>query len=333
MAYMQADTANKVGYRPYLQTNPQGAANLSGYPAPVSPHLGQNHPFKFEAWHLHGLGDYYFNRPFDPWEPYSDVGPGLHGYLGQDGSDPTGEAADELLAAGQITQAEHDAILDGSMSFQDVLGYDPTDQTSWINAVGTLQTWNTALQQLEAQAQAINQQNLTSGTQPSAAFQQFTQQLLSQRNNFESISQTFLTLYRSVTGNVPPGLTGLGIAPVVWVVGAAVAITAVYFGYKAFQTWQASINVSQLQAQTASTAATSNAATNAALTQALAQAQASGDTVTANSILATLQKTAPPSSGAPMSALESWITGNALWLGIGAAALVVLPNLFGGRRR
>lgn len=326
MAYMQADTSAKVGFRPYLDTNPECAANLSGY----SSGLGQNHPFKPEAWQLHGMGDYFYNRPFDPWELHD--GGHLHG-LGALGQDPTSEAADELLSAGEITQAEHDAILQGSMSFQDVLGYDPTDQSSWTNAVGTLQQWNQQLQSLEAQAAAINQQNLSSGTQPSPAFQQFTQALLSQRQNFEGISQTFLTMYRSVTGSVPPGLTGLGIAPVVWVVGAAVAITAVYFGYKAFQTWQASINVQQLQAQTASASATSTAATNAALTAALQKAQASGDTVTANAILATLQKTAVPSGGAPMTALEAWITNNALWLGLAAAALVVLPGMFGGRRR
>jgi hypothetical protein len=38
--------------------------------------------------------------------------------------------------------------------------------------------------------------------------------------------------------------------------------------------------------------------------------------------------------GTPMTALETWMTSNMLWLGIGAAGLLILPNLFsGGRRR
>jgi hypothetical protein len=77
MAYMNADTGNKVGFRPYGSTNPQCAAQLSG--------LGQNHPFKPEAWALHApdgsfLGVYEFNRPFDPWELYE--ADGLHGLAG-----------------------------------------------------------------------------------------------------------------------------------------------------------------------------------------------------------------------------------------------------------
>src|SRR5208282_4264393 len=76
MAYMNADTGNKVGYRPYGSTNPACAAQLSGW------RDGQGHnPFMPSAWHLHGMGDYEFNRPFDPWELF-DPRSGMHGLAG-----------------------------------------------------------------------------------------------------------------------------------------------------------------------------------------------------------------------------------------------------------
>jgi hypothetical protein len=348
MAYMQADTANKVGFRPYAATNPQGAAVLSGWDSSDEGGLGEvgqgHNPFTPRAWHLHGLGAYFYNRPLDPWELYSDSHPGMHGlgdfgYMG-DASGNAGtdnqvaQAADDFLSAGAITTAEHEAILDGSMTFQDVLGYDPTDQASWTNAVGTLQQWNSQLQAIEAQVSSANLQLLNSGTQPPPAFTSLAAQVNQQRQQYESLAQQFINAYRSVTGNVPSGLTGLGILPVVaWSIGIGAALVAVYFGYQAFQNWKASINVQQTVAATAAAQQSSSTATNAALMIALQKAQASGDTTTANSILATLQKTAAPTTGAPMSAIEAWMTTNAKWIGLGAAALVVLPGLFGGRRR
>jgi len=329
MAYMTADTGNKVGFRPYGGTNPQCAATLSGW----REDQGHN-PFLPTAWHLHGLGDYEFNRPFDPWEIYEPHS-GMHGLAGLgDTSDVTQQAADDLFLDGTITSDQHDAIVAGTMSFSDVLGYDPTDQTSWVNAVGMLQKWNSDLQSIEAQVSAANLQNLQSGTQPSAAFTALTQSVQQQRTSYENLAQQFINAYRTVTGNVPAGLTGLGILPIVaWAIGVGAVLVAVYFGYQAFQNWKASINVQQTIASTAAAAQTSNTATNANLMTALAHAQATGDTTTANAILATLQKTAVPTTGSPMTALEAWLTSNAIWLGVGAAGLLVLPNLFGGRRR
>lgn len=331
MGYMSADTGNKVGFRPYGATNAFGAANLSG--------LGQNHPFKPEAWvlHEHGLGDYEYNRPFDPWELY-EANSGLRGLagLGDDngnaGTDAQVQAAaDDLLASGTISQADHDAIVSGATDIAGVIGFDPTDQTSWYNAVGMLQSWNSDLQAIEAQVLAASKA-IPSGSNP--AFAALSAQVTQQRSQYETLANQFINAYRTVTGNVPAGLTGLGILPIVaWAIGVGAVLVAVYFGYQAFQTWKASINVQQTVANTAAAQQTSTTATNANLLTALAKAQASGDTVTANSILATLQKTAVPTTGAPMTAIEAWITNNALWLAIGAGALVVLPNLFGGRRR
>jgi hypothetical protein len=324
MAYMEADTASKVGFRPYGATNAQCAAQLSGW----RDDQGHN-PFLPSAWHLHGLGEYEFNRPFDPWELYERPS-GLHG-LGDmgDASDTTAAAADELYLNGSITLAQHEAITSGSMSFTDAIGIDPTDQNSWSGFTGMLQDWNSALKTLEAQYQAAGPQ---AGNQ---AFIQLGQQIVQQRAQYNSITPQFVQFYTMMMGSTPPGLSGLGIAPVlIWVAGAAVFIVGAYFAYQAFKTWQASINVQTIVAQTGAAQQTSTAATNASLIVALKDAQAKGDTVTANAILATLQKTAVPTGATPMTALETWLTGNAMWLAVGAGALIVLPNLFsGGRRR
>lgn len=351
MSYGRADTSAKVGFRPMLATDPFGAAHLSGYGSGFSGEgLGQGHnPFTPRAWQLYPasalearhadphMGAYEFNRPFDPWELYSSSGAALHGLgdLGElGGTDPIASAADELLSAGQITQAEHDAIYDGSMTFQDVLGYDPTDSSSWSDLVNVFRNWNNQLIALEQQYAAAGGPSQQGNT----AFQQLGQQLIQQRQQYAALATQFVQYYTLIMGSTPSGLSGylsgLGIAVAIWVAGAAVFVVTAYLTYQAFQNWKASVNVSQTAANTAAAAQASNAATNASLLTQLQVAQAKGDTITAQSILNTLQKTAPqPPGGAPMTALEAWMTTNAKWIGLGVGALVVLPGLLGGRRR
>lgn len=64
MSWVRADTQPKVGYRPYGQTNPRRAAQLSGPSAIPArefvPHWGQGRPFNPQV--LHGMGQH---RPFD----------------------------------------------------------------------------------------------------------------------------------------------------------------------------------------------------------------------------------------------------------------------------
>jgi hypothetical protein len=331
MAYMTADTSAKVGYRPYLETDATGAAQLSG--------LGQNHPFKAQAWHLHGydggLGTYHLNRPFDPWELAADNDhtagvrrPGL-GYLG-DTTDITTQAVQELENAGAITTAEGDAVLEGSMTLGDVLGYDPTDQSSWLSFTGMLQDWNSSLSALEAQYQ-------TTGPQPgNQAFIQLGQDLIAHRNAYSALATQFVKYYTLMTGSTPPGLSGLGIIPVlVYVAGSIVFLVTAYLAYQAFKIWQASVNVQAIAAQTAAAAGVSTAATNANLLTSLAKAQASGDTVTAQAILKTLAVTGAQPVAA--STTEAWLMANAKWLALGAAALIAVgplsQGLFGGKRR
>jgi hypothetical protein len=115
----------------------------------------------------------------------------------------------------------------------------------------------------------------------------------------------------------------------VFLVTATVALYAIH-------AWSKSVDVQQNAAQSAAAQQQSTSSTNAALTAALQRAQASGDTITAQTIANTLRTTAAsPQTGAPMTQLEQWATSHALWIGGGLAALLILPGLFegGGRRR
>jgi hypothetical protein len=336
MAYMNADTTAKVGFRPYGQTNPYAAAHFGCFPddEPSTPVPAD------------GMGAYYMNRPFDPWELYSETSGGLHG-LGQNhpfkpqawqlhglgqGSDPTSQAADELLAAGQITQAEHDAIIEGSMGFADVLGYDPTDQSSWNVLLNLFEEVNGDLKNLEA-AYSANQP--APGSPPNPAYAAFGQQLIQQRQQYSNLASQFTRYYTLVTGSAPSGISGLGIVWIYWAAGAVVFIVGAFIALYAIRTWSQSVSVSQIQATSQQTQAVSTASTNANLLAQLSAAQARGDTVTAQSILKTLAATG--AQPAQSSTLETWLMNNAVWLGIGAAALITIgpisQSLFGGRRR
>jgi hypothetical protein len=131
MAYMSADTNAKVGYRPYLQTNPRRAAMLSGVQNITG--LGQSYPF--DPWRLHGLGELGQNRPFDQnpggWELHGLSGlalSGLDGVMDMDpssASDPATASAisnlQHLVNQGLLTSDEADAVFSGTLSLPDAL--------------------------------------------------------------------------------------------------------------------------------------------------------------------------------------------------------------------
>lgn len=331
MAYMLADTSAKVGFRPYHQTDAEAASSLSGLGAyyrnrPLDPwelysdahhvdgmsgyflgdmgELGQNHPFKPEAWHLHGLGA---------------------------APDVTAAAVAELESAGKITQGEGDAILEGSMEFVDVLGYDPTDQSSWSSLTDLFREVNQDLQNLENEYRAAAPQHMGD-----AAFAQLGRDLIAKRQQYSDLAAQFVRYYALVMGSAPEGLAGLGLLPIIWVAGAAVFIVGAFIALYALRDWSKHIDVSAQTAQTAQTQTVANAAVNQTLLQRLAAAQAAGDTITAQAILKTLAATgAQPQAAA--GSIESWFMTNAKWIGLGAAGLIVLgplsQGLFGGKRR
>ena len=331
-AYMQADTSAKVGFRPYHLTDPFGAAHLSGYGSGFSPE---------------GMGEYHLNRPFDPWELYANVHEtaGMHGVflegLGQNhpfkpqawqlhgmgglgaSDDVVAQAADELHRAGHITTAEHDAILQGSMSFQDVLGYDPTDSSAWSTLTDLFREVNQDLISLEEAYAAAAPQHQSDST-----FAQLGRELIARRQQYGDLATQFVRYYTLLFGNTPAGLSGLGIAPLIWAAGAAVFIVGAFIALYALRDWSKSIDVNAIAAHTSQTQAN----TDAQLADRLKQAQAAGDTVTAQTIL-NLMKQRATNNPNPPSSLEAWFMTNAKWLGLGMGAIVILPRLIGGKRR
>lgn len=329
MAYCNADTSPKVGYRPYLQTDAHGAAKLSGMD------LGQgSNPFKPYAWHLHGMGQL---RPLDPWVLYPDnpierlSGLGdLGDAYGNAGDDNTvAQAADELLSAGHITQAEHDAILNGEMNFKDVLGYDPTDQASWADLVGQARDANAALTEKE-QEYAANAPPPGSPANP--AYAAIGTQLVQMRQQYTQTTSDLVRYYTLVMGSAPSGLSGLGIAPIVYfVAGAAAFLVGAFLLYEHLKNIAATIDVQKQVAQTAQTEAQSSQQ----LVSQLQVAQAKGDTITAQSILATLKARGVSTTGT--TDFGTWFQKNFQWIALAGVAIVaagpIAQGLFGGRRR
>lgn len=311
MGYVEADTSPKVGFRPYHQTDAEAASSLSGLGLyyrnrpfdpwelyPDAQHvdglgdLGQNHPFKPEAWHLHGLGA-------DP-----DV--------------VVAKAVAELESAGQITQGEGDAILEGSMEFVDVLGYDPTDRSSWQSLTDLFREVNQDLQMVE------NAFRIAAPQHPGdPAFAQLGRDLIAKRQQYADLASQFTRYYTMVMGSAPSGLSGLGFEPITWFVAGSIAFIVIAFAtLYGIRVWSKQVDVNALAAQSAQT----QAQTNQALIPALARAQAAGDTVTANSILKTMATNAggQPSATTDFSA---WFQSNIKWIGLGLVGIVLLPQL------
>jgi hypothetical protein len=304
MAYMNADTGNKVGFRPYGSTSPQCAATLSG----LGGGLGQNHPFKPEAWHLHpaGMGDYEMNRPFDPWELFPESHPGLHGlaglgdvecvYLGPDGVtvesvDPNSNAS-ECAANGGVWEippaaaapapapAAAAGVPAGSV-FNFQCTFTPTSNPLSASFYSVSNVIAAVAAYLQSQWGITVISSSGSGTltgTPTATLKIQTSQSYGQQSDLQSI------------------------------------ITGAFYNAAGAQV----MAVQQF-------AMVSTPATNQTLIQQLATAQAAGDTPTANAIMSLLN--AGGVTGASATSIETFLVNNAAWIGIGILAMVALPPL------
>jgi len=349
MSYGNADTTPKVGFRPYHQTNPFGAAHLSG--VPVDP----------------ALGAYFMERPFDPWELYSNTGAGLHGVGSHDRTSALlGEPTEPGELLGDLGQNH------------------PFKTTAWhLHGLGD--AYSTALAQINAS------QNVMSDPSGEYVTDLNTGNLIDTQTGVITLPDgTVLTPSAPVavaappvsTAGVPAGtqllynatwatktLTTTTPADIEGKVAAAlqskwgITVTSSNAtsnwlvnqpGFSMYVTTQVdygqladvkSIIDGEINAagrsgvnstlQVVQNAPQVTAQTNAGLLSALAQAQASGDTVTAQAILKTLAATgaAPPAAAGSTIA---WIENNAMWIGLGLAGLIVLgplsQGLFGKRR-
>jgi hypothetical protein len=293
MAYMNADTGNKVGFRPYGSTNPQCAATLSG--------LGQNHPFKPEAWKLYpagGMGDYEFERPFDPWELYEPHS-GMHGLRGLGDGNPVCV----YLADDGVT----------------VQSIDPNSNPTECGANGGV--WEVAPVAAPASAGAAAA-GVPAGSRLTytALLIQSPYTVSSPANVINAIAQNLASQWNIsvVSSSSAGGVTSQGSITLQIQTNVAYGlpsdIKSIIDG--------AFYNVEGLSVQTSTITLIGSPQT---LIQQLSTAQATGDTVTANTILAALN--AGGVTGASATSIETFLVNNAAWIGIGILAMVALPPL------
>jgi len=291
MAYMVADTGNKVGFRDYGERNAQCAATLSG--------LGQNHPFKPEAWQLHpaGMGEYEFNRPFDTWELFGP-GSGLHGLAG------LGDTECVYLADDGVTVQSIDANSNAVECAANGGVWEIPPGAAVPVAAAPAAAGVPAGSRLTYTASLIQSPYTVSS--PASVISAITQNLQSQWN-IQVVGSSFsggVTSQASITLQLQ---TNVGY-------GLPSDIKSIVDG--------AFYNVESLSVQTSTITLIGSPQT---LVQQLATAQATGDTTTANTILAALG--AGGVTGAAATGIEAFLVNNAAWIGIGILAMVALPPL------
>jgi hypothetical protein len=297
MAYMNADTGNKVGFRPYGTTSPQCAATLSG--------LGQNHPFKPEAWKLYpappagaGMGDYEFNRPFDPWELFEPHS-GLHGLAG------LGDVECVYLADDGVTVQSVDSNSNASECAANGGVWEIPPGTP-VAAAPAAAAGVPAGSRLTYTALFLQSPYATAAASPGNVIAAITANLQSQWN-IQVVGSSYsggVTSQGSITLQLQTNVA----------YGLPSDIKAIVDG--------AFYNIEGLTAQPSTVTLVGQPAS---LIQQLSTAQATGDTTTANTILAALN--AGGVTGAAATGIETFLMNNAAWIGIGILAMVALPPL------
>jgi len=322
MAYFNTDTSARVGFRPYQQTNPFGAAHLSGVPRAIE----EEDP---------GLGKYYMNRPFDPWELYSETARGLHG-LGQNHPFKTqawhlhgiGSLGDLTYAqALNVINSDPDAVesADGSAVVSPSNDISINTQTQVITlADGTVLTPPGTV----ATPVALPAQAATAGVPAGTELQYNAVRTPGFVWGAGDISSITAALKANWSIYVDNYALGSGTSPTL-----ALQVHATV-DYNLATDIQANIDheiINSGRKIQSSTIAVIKAAPQVqqqntqSLLAALATAQASGDTVTAQAILATLQSMgAAPAAG---TSITAWIENNAVYIGIGVLAIFILPGL------
>jgi hypothetical protein len=156
--------------------------------------------------------------------------------------------------------------------------------------------------------------------------------IVSMVSEFNSNVTQWANYYDQAVGNAPspipmasiPGLSGLGIAPLV--------IVGIVAGVALLVTWLYGFVTNALAAKEQANAALINAQNQQALILKYNQAVAAGDTKTAQAILPSIQSVGAQTTaaGQPVN-WQLWFQQNAPILLLGLAAIVILPGLL--RRR
>jgi hypothetical protein len=348
VAYMNADTSPKVGFRPYGQTDAFGASHFMCVPeqeSDIPPDVGGD-----------GLGVYYLNRPFDPWELYDDVHhtDGLSG-LGQNhpfkptawklhGLGALGTAVDpstvsELVVNGGYDMGVVDNLIQMGATNEELLALPyPADSAEMSAAVASL------MSQLGVTAPIapapVSTAGVPAGTELLYNVTWAAKTLTSQtpQDIAAAVASALSSKWgiKVVSSNASANFFANQPQFSMYVAtttdyGQPNDVKSIIDG----EVYNAGRQVVSSSISIVAQSPNVQAATTQTLLQQLALAQAKGDTVTAQAILKTLASLGvqPSTTGT----MEQWLMTNAKWLAIGAAALIAIgpitQGLFGGRRR
>jgi len=269
----------------------------------------------FAAAHLSGMGLYDFGRPFDPAELYSDTRPGMHGL---------GDAYSTILA--QIDASQNVAASPDGTVVQDLDTGNVIDISTGI----ITEADGTVLKPPTAAAAPVPAPAAVTGV-PAGTVLQY------------SVSWAPVTLTTQTPANIEAKVAAAlsskwGIKVTSSNATSSVLVNAPTFTIQVQTTTDygsasdiqsiidgemAAAGRPKTQSQIAIIKQSPN--TTAQMLNALSAAQAAGDTATAQQLSAAIAASnAQPSS---VASIATWLESNALYIGIGLAALIVLPRL------
>lgn len=176
--------------------------------------------------------------------------------------------------------------------------------------------------------QAMVEQERLVAANPGVFSPQVGQQLMANRNDFESLWAKYVWVYRALYGTTPNALSALGVIPVATALIIAGVIAALIAGiallWQHLQNNAAQIQVEMQQAQNNSKLA-SQADT---LQKQITDADARGDTATAAALRSQYAAVMNAMGNAPnSSSMGAWFQNNWGWLAATAAGLVALNKL------
>lgn len=188
------------------------------------------------------------------------------------------------------------------------LGDQPSDSTSYFNAVDQFRTIRAQLNQLESEAQ-VN---------PTFAGQ-YGAKIVEAENFYQDLLSKFLVIYRAAFGTVPSGLAQFQAIPAILTVATVLALLG-YLAYQLQPIFQAMLVAQQTRLKTAETqqaqaTAQQVVATGAAAIAQQVQAQANAARAAGNNQLADqlqsqvtqLLGTAQTAAGSPTSGTPDWV--------------------------
>lgn len=214
---------------------------------------------------------------------------------------------------------------------------DPSQESNWNYVLNYLRSWNAQLRATEDSIRAVPMadRGAVIGADLANAVNQ-------NRQDYENISQQYITLHRAVFGEVPTGLSGMAglgffdpVTAIALGAGLALLLTGIIVGYEMVQALRAQVEMKKQQTAGSLAAQSQQLVTSAAQYDAMAQqAQASGNTLLAqqyqqqaNNMRDQAAQFAGQASGTAQSSTPStwsaWLQNNAPIIGFAVVGTIV----------